>query len=111
MNITGLVYHRESGIAQNFAVPVTYTVTAEDGSTQVYTVTVESPVAGIATSGGNTSFTGDKAVVVDPNLLLIGDDLDGARVMIENMKPGDVLGYTGALPGGVSGRWMKIPVY
>jgi hypothetical protein len=82
----------ESGIAQNFAVPVTYTVTAEDGSTQVYTVTVESPVAGIATSGGNTSFTGDKAVVVDPNLLLIGDDLDGARVMIENMKPGDVLG-------------------
>lgn len=31
----------ESGTAQNFSSPVTYTVTAEDGSTQAYTVTVE----------------------------------------------------------------------
>lgn len=31
----------ESGAAQNFSSPVTYTVTAEDGSTQAYIVTVE----------------------------------------------------------------------
>lgn len=40
-----------SGVVQNFTKPVVYTVTAEDGSTQSYTVTVE--VATPQGSGGS----------------------------------------------------------
>jgi eukaryotic-like serine/threonine-protein kinase len=39
--IKGKTVSPQSGIAQNFNVPVVYTVTAEDGSTASYTVTVE----------------------------------------------------------------------
>ena len=38
---TGAAVSPESEVAQDFSSPVTYTVTAEDGSTQDYTVTVE----------------------------------------------------------------------
>ncbi len=48
-----------SGVAQNFTSPVTYTVTADDGSTQDYTVTVTvnaaSSTGGDAGSGGPSS--------------------------------------------------------
>ncbi|MEZ0610201.1 IPT/TIG domain-containing protein [Fibrella sp. WM1] len=53
---TGAVVSPASGVAQNFANPVTYTVTAEDGTTQTYTVTVSiqgvSIVSFAPTSGG-----------------------------------------------------------
>jgi len=38
--ITGVKVEPASGIPQNFSSPVTYVVTAEDGSTKNYTVTV-----------------------------------------------------------------------
>ena len=37
---TGTSMTPTSGVAQNFTNPVTYTVTSEDGSTQIYTITV-----------------------------------------------------------------------
>jgi IPT/TIG domain/NHL repeat len=53
---TGAVVTPASGAAQNFSNPVTYTVKAEDGTTQLYTVTVSiqgvSIVSFAPTSGG-----------------------------------------------------------
>jgi hypothetical protein len=44
---TGVSISPASGAAENFTNPVSYTVTAEDGSTETYTVTVASSSAGI----------------------------------------------------------------
>jgi hypothetical protein len=44
-----------SGVAQNFSNPVTYTVTAEDGTTQAYQVTVTVPIP-LSTAKAMTSF-------------------------------------------------------
>ena len=62
--------------------------------------------AGLSASDGDTSFSATGAVAVDPQLMVTGDTIEGARVMIENMKSGDVLSYSSAsLPSGVSGTW------
>ncbi len=42
-----------SGVAQDFTSPVTYTVTAEDGSTTAYTVTVTSSIIGLSINGND----------------------------------------------------------
>lgn len=96
-----------SNAAQNFSSPVSYTVTAEDGTTQEYRVSVEYPPTRIETSGGNTSYTGDGTAVIDPNLTIIGDTFAGAKAMIKNFQPGDILSYSGGLPAGVSGSWNE----
>jgi hypothetical protein len=41
ISITGDSINPKNGVSQNFTKPVTYTVTAEDGSTQTYTVSVK----------------------------------------------------------------------
>jgi len=45
-----------SGVARNFSSPVTYTVTAADGSTATYTVTVSVPSRGLLKTGQTASF-------------------------------------------------------
>lgn len=56
-NITGISVSPASGVPQNFESPVTYTVTAEDGSTAVYTVIVTRQKApGIVYFGCNDNF-------------------------------------------------------
>ncbi|MDG6243564.1 MAG: S8 family serine peptidase, partial [Methanolobus sp.] len=62
---TGASIIPENGVAQNFTNPVTYTVTAEDGTTQSYTVTVTS-LPNPAKSITGFSFT-DPAVTGDIN--------------------------------------------
>ncbi|WP_240927986.1 beta strand repeat-containing protein [Cellulophaga sp. Z1A5H] len=54
-----------SGVAQNFTSPVEYTVTAADGTTQVYTVTV-TLAAPLSSTKDITSFTIDGETVNDP---------------------------------------------
>jgi len=54
---SGVSITSNSGIAQNFTSPVTYTVTAADSSTQVYTVTVTVASNGDGGSGGGHSST------------------------------------------------------
>lgn len=54
-----------SGIAQNFSSPVAYTVTAEDATTQAYTVTVTvaaAPSSGGGGGGGGGSYTPTSSV-------------------------------------------------
>ncbi|WP_199271494.1 hypothetical protein [Cellulophaga sp. L1A9] len=53
-----------SGVVQDFTSPVEYTVTAADGSTQVYTVTVIAPV--LSNDKDITSFTIDGVMVNNP---------------------------------------------
>ena len=48
-----------SGVAQDFTSPVTYTVTAEDGSTTAYTVTVTSSIIGLSINGNNYELVTD----------------------------------------------------
>lgn len=55
VTITGASVSPASGAAQNFTSPITYTVTAADGSTQTYTVTVT--IAPDTTAPQVTSFT------------------------------------------------------
>ncbi|MBU2997458.1 DUF5018 domain-containing protein [Cellulophaga baltica] len=52
---TGETISPASGVAQDFTDPVIYTVTAEDSSTQEYTVTVTSPT--LSTTNSITQFT------------------------------------------------------
>ena len=52
INITGMSVSPASGIAQNFNSPITYTVTALDNSTQIYTVTVNVLPGGGKSGGG-----------------------------------------------------------
>ncbi len=54
---TGETISPTSGVAQDFTDPVVYTVTAEDNTTQEYTVTVRSPALG--TTNNITQFTID----------------------------------------------------
>jgi uncharacterized protein (TIGR02145 family) len=50
VTITGSSISPNTGVAQNFSSPVTYTVTASDGSTQAYTVTVSAATFTCGTS-------------------------------------------------------------
>ena len=61
----------------------------------------------ISASSGSTPFTASGAVVVDSQLLVSGSDaIDGTKVMIENLKSGDTLGFSsGSLPSGVTGSY------
>ncbi len=56
VNHTGISLNPASGISQNFSVPVTYTVTAEDSSSQHYIVYVfeERPVVSFNSCGGSS---------------------------------------------------------
>ncbi len=63
-----------SGVAQNFTNPVTYTVTAEDGSTAVYTVTVTATVV--------VAQHDPKLILPDGEAWLGGDDGIGAEVIM-----------------------------
>ncbi|KGK28681.1 S-layer family protein, partial [Cellulophaga sp. E6(2014)] len=52
---TGASINPASGVAQNFTSPVSYTVTASDGSTQVYSMTVTAPA--LSSTKAITAFT------------------------------------------------------
>ncbi|WP_405246592.1 beta strand repeat-containing protein [Cellulophaga sp. Asnod2-G02] len=52
---TGASINPALGVAQNFSSPVSYTVTAADGTTQVYTVTVTAPA--LSSTKAITAFT------------------------------------------------------
>jgi hypothetical protein len=59
--ITGASVSPASGSAQDFTTPVTYTVTAEDGTTQSYTVTVN------VQSADTTQARGSSVVAISPS--------------------------------------------
>ncbi|MCR1024375.1 DUF5018 domain-containing protein [Cellulophaga baltica] len=62
---SGVSINPASGVVQNFTSPVEYTVTAADGTTQVYTVTV-SLAAPLSSTKDITSFSIDGETVNDP---------------------------------------------
>ncbi|QXP52981.1 hypothetical protein [Cellulophaga sp. HaHa_2_1] len=62
---TGASINPASGVAQDFTSPVEYTVTAADGTTQVYTVTVNL-AAPLSSTKDITSFSIDGVTVNDP---------------------------------------------
>lgn len=53
---------RKSGVAQDFTNPVTYIVTAQDGTTQSYVVTVAISSPGQSNSGTTTQNSSDKLI-------------------------------------------------
>ena len=55
---TGASVSPNTGVAQDFTSPVTYTVTAADSSTQAYTVTVNVASSSSSGGGGGSSTTG-----------------------------------------------------
>ena len=63
----------------------------------------------VTASGGSASFvSGGSAVVVDSGLTIAGSTISGAKISItSNFASGDVLGYTGSLPGGVSASYSS----
>ncbi len=79
----------KSGVVQNFSSPVTYTVTAEDGSTQPYTVTVTQAAAPLAPIGSD-------AVSFAP--------LSDTRTEPDKIPDGDLISGYGASAALVSGR-------
>ena len=52
----GATINPASGVSQDFTDPVTYTVTAEDGSTSVYTITVVPMIFPFTVNGNNYEF-------------------------------------------------------
>ncbi|WP_405266345.1 beta strand repeat-containing protein [Cellulophaga sp. Ld12] len=62
---TGASINPASGVAQDFTSPVEYTITAADGTTQVYTVTVNL-AAPLSNTKDITTFSIDGVVVNDP---------------------------------------------
>ncbi len=66
IGITGVSVSPNSGVAQNFTNPVTYTVTAADASTQTYTVTVNvSPSLPVVTTDKPKTATETSKVVTE----------------------------------------------
>ena len=61
----------------------------------------------ITASGGSAGFvTGGPASVIDPNVAVAGGSIAGFKVAVDsNFATGDVLAYTGSLPGGVSAAY------
>lgn len=59
----------------------------------------------IQTSAGTQSYNGNNPVIIDNNLTVNGDSIEDATVTINNVTSGDVLGYTGSLPSGVSASY------
>lgn len=61
----------------------------------------------VTTSGGTAAFAvGGSAVVVDPNLAIQSGNITDFKVSITaGFAAGDVLAYTGALPGGVTASY------
>ncbi|MEI8199901.1 MAG: InlB B-repeat-containing protein [Eubacteriales bacterium] len=60
---------------------------------------------GIGASGYTPVFGGSSAVAVDSGITINTSDFASVKVSIVNRQSGDVLGYTGSLPGGVTGAW------
>lgn len=105
-----------SGVAQNFTNSVTYTVTAEDGSTQTYTVTVSTQGVSITsfapTSGGagtsvvingagfsNVS-TDNKVTINGVNATITASRSDQLTVQIpEKAGPGNIVVTVGSKQG------------
>ncbi|MBU4579911.1 fibronectin type III domain-containing protein [Patescibacteria group bacterium] len=57
-----------SGVAQNFTSPVTYTVTAEDATTQAYTATVTVAAAPSSGGGGGGGYTPPTSAVTNTSI-------------------------------------------
>lgn len=89
----GAVVTPASGVARDFTSPVTYTVTAEDGSVETYTVTIAS-LAVITLSG--TMSTNKTLIDRGPGIDYVIDGtyyLDGNALLTVN--PGVTLAFTG----------------
>ncbi|QXP54745.1 PKD domain-containing protein [Cellulophaga sp. HaHa_2_95] len=102
LNHTGVFVNPASGVAQNFSSPTTYTVTAADGSTQVYTVTVSLEasttkeitaftIGGVngTISGTNISVTlpaGTNVTALSPNLSHTGVFVNPASGVAQNFS-------------------------
>lgn len=73
ITITGVSVSPASGVAKDFTNPVTYTVTAEDGSTQAYTVTVsvalstDNDITGFTINGVSGTISGTEISLTLPN--------------------------------------------
>ncbi|MFH1129228.1 MAG: immunoglobulin-like domain-containing protein [Patescibacteria group bacterium] len=87
--VTGASVNPASGVAQNFTSPVTYTVTAADGSTQIYMVTVS------ATSDPDVvAVTADKAALIDASIK--GTNADLSHVILALTNPLPAIGANGS---------------
>lgn len=101
-----------SGIPQNFTNPVTYTVTAEDGSTKVYTVTITKEAAPVLVvtpvwqknlnaNGFPTWFTAnnDRDIAVFGNNVYVHNNNDRIRVMSATDGADVTAGASGYIDG------------
>ncbi len=62
-------------------------------------------VIAIQTSGGSQAFDGSNPVVVDNRLTVTGGLIEDAKVTINNVMSGDVLGYNASILSGVSASY------
>jgi YVTN family beta-propeller protein len=103
ITITGASISPNTGVAQNFTNPVTYTVTAADASTQEYTVTVT--VTGDATSPVVTAFTipsTASSLTVSISSFTASDNTSVTGYLLtESSTPpaSGAAGWTGSAPG------------
>jgi subtilisin family serine protease len=79
---TGASVSPASDIAQDFTNPLTYTVTAQDGSTQSYTVMVT-----LGTNPDIALVAADKAALVDDSIKGVNFDLSNIIVALTNPLP------------------------
>lgn len=98
ITITGASVSPLSNVAQNFTSPVSYTVTAADGSTQIYTVTVTiAPAADHTISGTIKYYDGEKAV---PNASVILENSIGAQIATTTTDVNGFYQFAGVTNGG-----------
>jgi len=100
IGISGASISPSSGVPQNFASPVTYSVTASDSTTQTYTVTVTvAPNPAKAITSFNFTSLGVTGVVTESNHTVAITVPNGTSV--ESLAP--TIGITGAIISPVSG--------
>jgi hypothetical protein len=84
---TGTSVEPASGVAQDFTVPVTYTVTAEDGTTQAYVATVSVvSFSSLLPSGYRLAFKAGRASATDAAV-------DCAQQGLTEANTGDIASY------------------
>lgn len=130
-----------SGVAQNFSTPLTYTVTAEDGSTTAYIVTVTvgggSPLDPTTLSGnmsvnttlpnkgsgidyiidGNLTITGNALLTIEPGVKILFTGTDGGITVQENAglrmvgTAADPIIFSGPVNNPNIGSWYGLDIY
>ena len=98
ITITGASVSPLTGVAQNFTSPVTYTVTAADGLTQIYTVTVTIATPTTSTISGTIKYY--DGVKVIPNVTVILENGVGVQIAITTTDANGAYQFTGVTNAG-----------